>query len=78
MAYDVIIKGMVPPRLINCFLKRRLTEDAPMFAECEAAVYDDSGREVYRGTVVIANLVEYAVIPKEEYFELQNKAKVTN
>ena len=78
MPHDPIIKGLVPPRLINCFLKRRDKDAEPLFSQSNAIVYDDNGNEIYKGVVVIANLVEYAVVPKEEYFELANKAKLTN
>lgn len=64
----------IKSKLTNCHLEPP-SEGGPLFfAQEKAVVLDKTGKTVFTGDLVIANLDGYAIVPKARYEELKEKA----
>jgi len=63
----------IKSKLKNCLLDPP-SEGTLFFRESKAVVLDKSGETVFTGDLVIANLEDYAIVPRAKFEELKEKA----
>lgn len=64
----------IKSKLTGCLLEPPQDGEPLFFVEERAVVLNKVGEKVFTGDLVIANLEGYAVVPREKYEELKDKA----
>jgi hypothetical protein len=64
----------IESKLISCLLAPRKEDNGKPLFYAVRGTLTDSDKDVHNDEFVVANLERYAIIPREEYEELKDKA----